>query len=105
MVNYNFAGLNNDGRSILAQADGKLILTGAAQLSTNDNADFAAVRFNIDGTVDTSFGTNGRVTTNFDRSDYSNSSRLWLDPSCACEKVILAGVSYSGASFARYTTQ
>ncbi|MDQ3179877.1 MAG: hypothetical protein M3Q33_05090, partial [Acidobacteriota bacterium] len=56
MVTYDFAGLNENGRSILAQRDGKLILTGSAQLSSTDNADFALVRFNFDGTVDTTFG-------------------------------------------------
>jgi uncharacterized delta-60 repeat protein len=105
MVTYDFAGLNENARSIVVQADGKLILTGHAQLSSTDLADFAAVRLNFDGTVDTGFGTNGRVTLNFDRSDYSNSSRLWIDPSCGCAKLVMAGVSYSGASFARFTTQ
>jgi uncharacterized delta-60 repeat protein len=105
MVTYDFAGLNNSGRSIVAQSDGKLILSGAAELSSTDSADFALVRFNFDGTIDTTFGTNGRITTNFDRSDYSYSIRRWVDPSCACEKVILAGSSFAGPSFARYTTQ
>lgn len=105
MVTYNFSALNESARSIVAQADGKLILTGHMQLSSTDSADFAAVRLNFDGTVDNSFGTNGRVTQNFDRSDYSDSSRLWIDPSCACEKLIMAGASYGGGSFARYTTQ
>ncbi|MEP6742303.1 MAG: hypothetical protein ABJB61_07370 [bacterium] len=105
MVTYDFAGLNDNGRSIVAQLDGKLILTGAAQLSTADTADFALLRLNFDGTVDTTFGMNGRVTTNIDREDYSNSSRLWLDSSCACEKIILAGISHTDPSFARYMTQ
>jgi uncharacterized delta-60 repeat protein len=105
MVTYVFNGLGDDGRSVVAQADGKLIITGSARLSSADYADFGAVRFDFDGTVDTSFGSNGRVTQNFESSDYSNSSRLWVDPSCACEKLIMAGVSYSGASFARYLTQ
>lgn len=106
MVTYDFAGLNNNGRSIVTQAlDGKLIITGSAQLSSTDSADFALVRFNYDGSVDTTFGNNGRMTTNFNRSDYSNSARLWLDPSCACEKIVMAGASETGASFARYTTQ
>lgn len=105
MVTYNFSAVFESARSIVAQSDGKLILTGHAQLLSTDPADFAAVRLNVDGTVDTGFGTNGRVTQNFDRSDYSNASRLWIDPSCGCEKLIMAGVSYSGASFARYTTR
>jgi uncharacterized delta-60 repeat protein len=105
MVTYDFAGLNNNGRSIVAQADGKLIVTGAAQISSTDSADFGLVRFNYDGTLDTTFGNSGSVTTNIDREDYSNAARIWIDPSCACEKVVMAGVSHSGDSFARYTTQ
>ena len=106
MVTYDFAGFNNDGRDIVAQSDGKLILTGSAQLSSStDSRDLAIVRFNFDGTVDTTFGTNGRTTTHIDRNDYSNAARLWFDPACGCEKVIVAGSSYSGASFARYLTQ
>lgn len=87
------------------QSDGKLILTGYAQLSTADTADYMLVRFNYNGTIDTTFGNNGRVTTNFAGSDFSNSSWLWLDPSCNCEKIVMAGASETGASFARYTTQ
>ena len=105
MALYDFAGLGDSGHSVVAQSDGKLILTGSAKLSTTDNADFGAVRFNFDGTIDTSFGANGRVTQNIDRNDYSYSSRLWADPSCSCQKLIIAGESYSGVSFARYLTQ
>jgi uncharacterized delta-60 repeat protein len=105
MVTYSFTNLGQTGNSILAQADGKLILTGFTQLSTADTSDYALVRLNFDGTVDTAFGNTGRVTTNFSGSDYSQSSRLWLDPLCACEKIVMAGASQTGVSFARYTTQ
>jgi len=105
MVTYDFVGLNESGRDIVAQSDGKLILTGSVQLSSSDTADFGLVRFNFDGTVDTTFGTNGSTTTNFEKGDYTNSARLWLDPTCTCEKILLAGASYAGPSFARYRTQ
>ena len=105
MVTYDFADLADVVHSILAQPDGKLILTGRTQPSTSDSADFALVRFNFDGSVDTSFGTNGRATLNIEQNDDSYAARLWLDPSCGCQKLIMAGTSHLGASFARYRTQ
>jgi uncharacterized delta-60 repeat protein len=56
-----FAGNNDIANSIAIQADGKIILAGKARVSGTDN--FALARYNINGTLDLSFGTNGRVTT------------------------------------------
>ena len=45
------------------QADGKVILAGQAYIGAG--LDFALVRYNSNGTLDTSFATGGKVTTNF----------------------------------------
>ena len=42
------------------QADGKIIVAGTS------TRDFAAVRYNTDGSLDTNFGTGGKVTTDVD---------------------------------------
>ncbi|MFN7629125.1 MAG: hypothetical protein ACK5PZ_20040, partial [Pirellula sp.] len=47
--------------SITLQADGKIVVGGYAMIGTNN--DFALVRYNADGTLDTSFGSSGIVTT------------------------------------------
>jgi uncharacterized delta-60 repeat protein len=47
-------------RSIVQQADGKLVLAGRA-LNGAANSDVAVVRLNADGTLDTSFGGSGKV--------------------------------------------
>lgn len=47
--------------AIALQSDGKIIVGGYTW--TNDNNDFAIVRLNTDGSVDTNFGTNGWVFT------------------------------------------
>jgi uncharacterized delta-60 repeat protein len=50
-----------DGASALAiQADGRLVAAGSA-----GGRRFALARYNSDGTLDTSFGGDGKVTTNF----------------------------------------
>lgn len=49
--------------SIAIQADGKIILAGYSDDGSNKNA--ALIRLNNNGTLDTSFGTSGKVLTDF----------------------------------------
>ena len=51
--------------SSVLQADGKLIIAGAAKTATGD-FDFAVARLLSDGTPDGLFGTGGKVTVHFD---------------------------------------
>jgi uncharacterized delta-60 repeat protein len=44
-------------------ADGRILVVGSARVGGND--DFAVVRFDADGDVDTTFGTLGKTTTDF----------------------------------------
>ena len=54
--------VNNDyARAMALQADGKIVLAGFANTGANNN--FALVRYNSDGSVDTSFDGDGIVTT------------------------------------------
>ena len=62
-VTTDFAGSGDGAGAIAVQPDGKLVAAGAATI--NDQVDFALARYNSDGTLDTSFGTAGRVTTDF----------------------------------------
>ena len=47
------------GYSLAIQTDGKILLGGYC--SNGSNYDFCIARFNSDGTLDTSFGSNGKV--------------------------------------------
>ena len=49
--------------SVALQADGKIILAGYSDDGSNKNA--AIIKLNSDGTLDTSFGTSGKVFTDF----------------------------------------
>jgi uncharacterized delta-60 repeat protein len=54
---------NARARAILTQADGKLVVAGTAKNGGNDF--FVLVRYKADGSLDTSFGGDGIVTTLF----------------------------------------
>src|SRR5438477_185400 len=47
--------------SVAIQSDGKIVLAGYTNNGTDD--DFALVRYNTYGTVDSSFGTDSKITT------------------------------------------
>jgi uncharacterized delta-60 repeat protein len=47
--------------AIALQGDGKIVVVG----QTGDVYDFALARYNSNGTLDTSFGTDGKLTTDF----------------------------------------
>ncbi len=58
------ANRNEIGDDVLVLSDGKILLAGSiAQPSVVDST-FALVRYNADGTLDTTFGNGGLVTTN-----------------------------------------
>ena len=68
LVLTDFAGAtfpNDRAFAAALQTDGKIVVSGSA----NSNADSALVRYNSDGTRDTSFGTGGKVVADFDEFD------------------------------------
>ena len=61
-------GGSDDGvHALVQQADGKLVAAGRSNNGSNN--DFALVRYNSDGSLDTSFGSGGVVTTAVGGSD------------------------------------
>ena len=59
-VTSDFEGGNDDAFAVIIQSDGKVLVGGSSQ-GTSD--DFALFRLESSGTVDTTFGTDGKVTT------------------------------------------
>ncbi len=60
IVKTPIGGLNDYGRSLAIQPDGKIVVVGSAENGTNN--DFAAVRYNLNGSLDLTFGKNGITT-------------------------------------------
>ncbi len=59
-VHTDFFGLNDKAQAILIQPDGKILVAGDVD---DGNDKIGMVRYDADGAIDNSFGTNGKVTT------------------------------------------
>ena len=95
VVTTDFAGgsTNDDSiYSIVVQPDGKIAAAGYARVGSL--RDFALARYNSDGTPDTTFDTDGKLTTQFSSSD-DEALALLRQPD---GKLIAAGYGF-GSSF------
>jgi uncharacterized delta-60 repeat protein len=94
------------GRALAIQADGKIVAGGISFSGANcDNATFALIRYNSDGTLDSTFGGDGKVTTDLtSRLDFAFADAIQADG-----KIVAAGVSGLGGpnpkfALARYNS-
>jgi serralysin len=55
---------NDEGKAVAIQADGKIIVAGTAGYCCEYTGSFGLVRYNTDGTLDSSFDGEGKVITN-----------------------------------------
>jgi len=85
-VTTDFGGYNDYGYSVTVQADGKILVAGYS------NGEFAIVRYNSDGTLDSTFDSDGKVTTNFG-GYYDDGRSVTVQ---ADGKILVAGISYNG---------
>ena len=84
-VTLNFGGRFESLRSVALQADGKIVVAGGSVNGLFN--DFAVARFNSNGTLDTSFGTGGKVLTDFGVSAQAESVAVQQDG-----KIVVSGV-------------
>jgi uncharacterized delta-60 repeat protein len=94
------------GQAVALQSDGKIIVAGIAQ---TPGQMFALVRYNPDGSMDTSFGLNGTVNTDFwtNQSGYNGPDSCWSMVIQADGKIVVAGGGGDGQfsfELARYNT-
>lgn len=85
-------------RSMVLQSDGKIVLAGY----TDDGSirDFAVVRYNPEGILDTTFNGTGKVSTDFRGSDdFALGVALQSDG-----KIVVAGYSYRSGNGALMTS-
>jgi len=63
VVSADFANGYDEGRCVVVQGDGKILVAGSSNQNMGTFDDFAVARFNADGTPDASFGAGGKVVT------------------------------------------
>jgi uncharacterized delta-60 repeat protein len=91
-VTTDFGG-DDKGYRLAVQNDGKILIGGYS----GDN--FALARYNGDGSLDETFNTSGRVTTDFGGDDKAYSLAIQSDG-----KIVLAGTSNNDFAAARYNS-
>ena len=88
-VRTDFPGLAAVPSSVVIQPDGKIVVAGGAFPLFTFLGNFELVRYNRNGSLDTSFGNGGIVTTNFPQGSYASDVALQPDG-----KIIAAGTVF-----------
>ncbi len=86
----------DQARSIAIQTDGKILLAGYSTMdSFTSYGDFSLVRYNANGTLDTTFGVGGKVITDIGNSSNDQGSSVLIQTD---GKIVVAGSSYSSSN-------
>lgn len=86
---YDNEFLDSEAFAIALQADGRFVV-GGWTTGPQGGSDYALARYNIDGSLDPTFGSLGRVTTDFSNRGNDKIEALALQPD---GKIIAAGFS------------
>jgi uncharacterized delta-60 repeat protein len=105
MVATSFGTTSSFANAVAIQSDGKIVAAGSGFTQTGDR-DFALARYNSDGTLDTSFGTGGEVTTAITGLTFSTAYSLAIQGD---GRIVAAGSGFtqtfdSDFALARYNT-
>jgi uncharacterized delta-60 repeat protein len=95
-------GIFDEILALAIQQDGKIMAAGRMNASLNE--DFAIARYNMDGSLDTSFNDDGKVTLDFfGAHDYAFAVEIQTD-----SKIVVGGMAYDCPhpclALARYNT-
>ncbi|CAN5537426.1 hypothetical protein BH10ACI1_BH10ACI1_03860 [soil metagenome] len=90
IVTTDISGTNNSATAVTLQTDGKIIAAGVNY--NGSNTDFALVRYNPNGSLDTSFDVDGKVTTNITVTESATGVAVQTDG-----KIIAGGSTYPGS--------
>lgn len=96
-----FFGGDDGALAIVMQPDGKIVATGFAshKVRKEGTSDFALSRYNVDGSLDSTFGKGGKVTTDF-LSGFDGASAVALQPD---GKIVAAGGALDENDWERFT--
>jgi uncharacterized delta-60 repeat protein len=91
------------GRAVVVDSQDRIVVAGYSNNGGND--DFAVARYTASGWLDSTFGTDGKVTTDFDSGSIDYGRAVAVDSQ---DRVVVAGQSHNGSDFdfavVRYTS-
>jgi len=103
-VTTDFEGRSDIAFAIAIQIDGRILVAGQSAPSGPGALNFALTRYNSNGTLDTTFSGDGKLTTDFS-STADEASAITVQPD---GKILVAGVSRANAiedfALARYNS-
>ncbi len=82
--------LSTDGdraNDVAIQADGKIVVLGSVRIGSNSENQYTLTRYNVDGTLDTTFGDGGKIITTIEHT-FSNEGSLIISPN---GNILIAG--------------
>lgn len=87
LLTTDFGGSEAEGATAIAiDADDKIVVAGSA--ANGSHRKFAVARYNTDGTLDTSFSSDGRFSTTFPNTSTCEATAVAIDPN---GKIVVAG--------------
>jgi uncharacterized delta-60 repeat protein len=90
-----FSKGNDQAFAVAVDSTGRLVVAGSAT-NTTTGVDFALARYDSDGNLDTTFGTNGKITTAVSAgNDTDQAFAVAIDSN---GKIVTAGVANGGAT-------
>lgn len=98
MLLTDFSGSEDGANDVAIQGDGKIVVAGFA-VNGSTNKDFSLARYNADGSLSTTFGGDGKATTDIT----GNSEEAYGLAFQSDGKIVAAGeANLSGSAIARY---
>ena len=82
----------DEASAVVVQPDGRILVAGSVDTTGGGNSEVLVMRFNIDGSLDATFGTGGKVTTAI--SSYNYGKTMVLQP----DGQIVVGGQYGNAN-------
>ena len=83
-----FGGDDDFQKALAVQTDGKIVMVGGSVLAAVDHVDPAMVRYNLDGTLDSTFGGTGKIISTLGSNSFYAAAALQSDG-----KLIAAGLT------------
>ena len=99
-IHTDFGLTTDEAHAVLVQPDGKIVSAGYSHLNAYSRS--ALVRNNPDGSPDATFGTNGKVITNFGRRTSINALALQSDGKILAAGLINSDINFSDLLVTRY---
>jgi uncharacterized delta-60 repeat protein len=96
-VRTNFTPAADGAGGVAIQTDGKIVAVGTAGSTSREGPNFALARYRADGTLDSSFGVDGKVTTRFRYQSWALDVAIQTDG-----KIVAVGQTDPKLALARY---